>query len=56
MLFSTKKERSRRERSKYKSLSPDGYNENLTTHNAGKIGGSITRRLVHCRAKPGRSK
>jgi hypothetical protein len=27
-------------------LSPDGYNGNLTTYNAGKIGGSITRRLV----------
>ncbi|WP_308635206.1 alpha/beta-type small acid-soluble spore protein [Paenibacillus silvisoli] len=27
-------------------LSPDGYNGNLTTYHAGKIGGSITRRLV----------
>ncbi|MBO7748426.1 alpha/beta-type small acid-soluble spore protein [Paenibacillus sp. MWE-103] len=27
-------------------LSPDGYNGNLSTYNAGKIGGSITRRLV----------
>ncbi|WP_336775322.1 alpha/beta-type small acid-soluble spore protein [Paenibacillus sp. MMO-58] len=28
------------------SLSRDGYNGDLTTYNAGKIGGSITRRLV----------
>ena len=27
-------------------LSPDGYNGNLRTYDAGKIGGSITRRLV----------
>ncbi|QHT60969.1 alpha/beta-type small acid-soluble spore protein [Paenibacillus lycopersici] len=27
-------------------LSPDGYNGNLSTYQAGKIGGSITRRLV----------
>ncbi|SFD64718.1 Small, acid-soluble spore protein, alpha/beta type [Paenibacillus catalpae] len=27
-------------------LSRDGYNGDLTTYNAGKIGGSITRRLV----------
>lgn len=27
-------------------LSPDGYNGNLTTYDAGKIGGSITRRLI----------
>ncbi|NIK68653.1 MULTISPECIES: alpha/beta-type small acid-soluble spore protein [unclassified Paenibacillus] len=28
------------------SLSRDGYNGDITTYNAGKIGGSITRRLV----------
>ncbi|MCM3628300.1 alpha/beta-type small acid-soluble spore protein [Paenibacillus glycanilyticus] len=27
-------------------LSHDGYNGDITTYNAGKIGGSITRRLV----------
>lgn len=28
------------------ALSQDGYNGDITTYNAGKIGGSITRRLV----------